>query len=80
MPSKDDVISNIQTITKQINEILLIIKENKRKGINEGNNVNLLALKEIQSNLNKLKIVNSKSFAMLSEIKKKPAKIFSRLF
>ena len=47
MPSKDDVISNIQTITKQMNEILLIIKENKRKGINEGNNVNLLALKEI---------------------------------
>lgn len=55
MPSKDDVISNIQTITKQINEILLIIKENRRKGINEGNKVNLLALKEIQSNLNKLK-------------------------
>lgn len=55
MPTKDSVISNIQTITKQMNEILLIIKENKRKGINEGNNVNLLALKEIQSNLNKLK-------------------------
>jgi len=55
MPTKDDVISNIQTITKQMTEILLIIKENKRKGINEGNNVNLLALKEIQSNLNKLK-------------------------
>ena len=55
MPTKDDVISNIQTITKQMNEILLIIKENKRKGINEGNKVNLLALKEIQSNLNKLK-------------------------
>ena len=55
MPTKDNVISNIQTITKQINEILLIIKENRRKGINEGNKVNLLALKEIQSNLNKLK-------------------------
>ena len=55
MPTKDDVISNIQTITKQMNEILLIIKENKKKGINEGNKVNLLALKEIQSNLNKLK-------------------------
>tara|TARA_R100001460_G_scaffold107328_1_gene155914 strand:+ start:152 stop:379 length:228 start_codon:yes stop_codon:yes gene_type:complete len=55
MPPKDTVISNIQTITKQINEILLIIKENRRKGINEGNKVNLLALKEIQSNLNKLK-------------------------
>tara|TARA_R100000353_G_scaffold155100_1_gene113927 strand:+ start:2528 stop:2755 length:228 start_codon:yes stop_codon:yes gene_type:complete len=55
MPTKDDVISNIQTITKQMNEILLIIKENKRKGINEGNKVNLLALKEIQSNLNRLK-------------------------
>ena len=55
MPTKDDVISNIQTITKQMNEILLIIKENRRKGINEGNKVNLLALKEIQSNLNRLK-------------------------
>ena len=55
MPTKDNVISNIQTITKQMNEILLIIKENKRKGINEGNKVNLLALKEIQSNLNRLK-------------------------
>ena len=55
MPTKDNVISNIQTITKQMNEILLIIKENRRKGINEGNKVNLLALKEIQSNLNKLK-------------------------
>jgi len=55
MPTKDTVISNIQTITKQMNEILLIIKENRRKGINEGNKVNLLALKEIQSNLNKLK-------------------------
>ena len=55
MPTKDNVISNIQTITKQMEEILLIIKENKRKGINEGNKVNLLALKEIQSNLNKLK-------------------------
>ena len=55
MPTKDDVISNIQTITKQINEILLIIKENRRRGNNEGNNVNLLALKEIQSNLNRLK-------------------------
>ena len=66
MPTKDDVISNIQTITKQMNEILLIIKENKRKGINEGNKVNLLALKEIQSNLNKLKkqvtdIINPKT-------------------
>ena len=55
MPTKDNVISNIQTITKQMEEILLIIKENKRKGINEGNKVNLLALKEIQSNLNRLK-------------------------
>ena len=32
------------------------------------------------SNLNKLKTVKTKSFAMLSEVKKKPAKIFSRLF
>jgi len=32
------------------------------------------------NNLNKLNIVNSEGFALLSEIKKKPAKIFSRLF
>ena len=31
-------------------------------------------------NLNKLKIVNCNSFAVLSELKKKPAKLFSRLF
>ena len=31
-------------------------------------------------NINKLKIVNSDSFAILSEIKKKPANIISRLF
>jgi len=32
------------------------------------------------TNLNSLKNVNSDAFALLSEIKKKPAKIFSRLF
>ena len=32
------------------------------------------------SNLNKLKMVQSNSFALLSEIKKKPAKLFNRLF
>jgi thiamine-phosphate pyrophosphorylase len=32
------------------------------------------------SNLNKLKCVNSQSFAIMSEIKKKPTKIISRLF
>ena len=31
-------------------------------------------------NINKLKMVNSDSFAILSEIKKKPANIISRLF
>ena len=31
-------------------------------------------------NLNKLNLVNSVGFALLSEVKKKPAKIFSRLF
>tara|TARA_A100001015_G_C15023196_1_gene729086 strand:+ start:694 stop:1257 length:564 start_codon:yes stop_codon:yes gene_type:complete len=33
-----------------------------------------------KNNLNKLKIVHSKSLAILSEIKKKPTKIISRLF
>ena len=32
------------------------------------------------NNLNKMNIVNSKSFAIMSEIKKKPVKIFNRLF
>ena len=32
------------------------------------------------SNLNKIKDVNCNSFVILSEVKKKPAKIFSRLF
>ena len=32
------------------------------------------------SNINKLKIVNCDSFALMTEIKKKPAKILSRLF
>ena len=32
------------------------------------------------NNLNKLKIVRSNGIALLSEIKKKPAKIISRLF
>jgi len=32
------------------------------------------------TNLNKLKLVRSDSFAILSEIKKKPAKIINRLF
>ena len=40
----------------------------------------LIALGGIRnSNINKLKIVNSKSVALLSEVKKKPA-IISRLF
>ena len=33
-----------------------------------------------KKNLNKLKNVNCEGFALLSEIKKKPTKIFSRLF
>ena len=32
------------------------------------------------NNLNKMNIVNSTSLALMSEVKKKPAKIFSRLF
>ena len=32
------------------------------------------------NNLNKLKMINCEGFALLSEIKKKPAKIFNRLF
>ena len=42
---------------------------------------NLVPLGGIKlTNLNKLSLVNSNSFALMSEIKKKPAKVFSRLF
>ena len=42
---------------------------------------NLVPLGGIRlSNLNKLNLVNSNSFALLSEIKKKPANIINRLF
>ncbi len=42
---------------------------------------NLIPLGGIKlSNLNKLSIVNSNAFALMSEIKKKPTEIFSRLF
>tara|TARA_Y100000768_G_C23980367_1_gene685441 strand:+ start:2090 stop:2665 length:576 start_codon:yes stop_codon:yes gene_type:complete len=42
---------------------------------------NLVPLGGIRlSNLNKLNSVNSDAFAILSEVKKKPAKIFNRLF
>jgi len=44
-------------------------------------NKNLIPLGGIKlDNLNKLKHINSKGIAIMSEIKKKPTKIFSRLF
>jgi len=44
-------------------------------------NENIIPLGGINlSNLNKLKMVKTNSFAIMSEIKKKPAKIFNRLF
>jgi thiamine-phosphate pyrophosphorylase len=49
--------------------------------LNVASNANLVPLGGIRTtNLNKLKMVNCNSIALLSEIKKKPAKIFSRLF
>ena len=54
-----------------------VIKFNNYLKINK----NLIPLGGInQSNLNCLNIVNSKGFALMSEVKKKPAKIFNRLF
>ena len=48
---------------------------------NKSSKVNLIPLGGIRlSNLNKLKTVNSNGFAISYEIKKKPAKIFNRLF
>ena len=44
-------------------------------------NKNLIPLGGIKlNNLNKLKNINCKGIALMSEIKKKPTKIFSRLF
>ena len=44
-------------------------------------NRNLIPLGGIStSNLNSLKTVNSNGFAIMSELKKKPAKIINRLF
>ena len=44
-------------------------------------NKNLIPLGGIKlDNLNKLQSINCKGFALMSEIKKKPTKIFSRLF
>ena len=44
-------------------------------------NKNLIPLGGIHSqNLNSLKMINCRGFALMSEIKKKPAKIFNRLF
>ena len=54
-----------------------VIKFNKFLSLNK----NLIPLGGINSNnLNNLNMINSKGFALLSEIKKKPAKIISRLF
>ena len=33
-----------------------------------------------ENNINSLNMINSRGFALMSEIKKKPTKIFSRLF
>ena len=44
-------------------------------------NKNLIPLGGInENNLNSLNIINSSGLALMSEIKKKPTKIFSRLF
>ena len=54
-----------------------VIKFNKFLSFNK----NLIPLGGIKANnLNNLNMVRSESFVLLSEIKKKPAKIFSRLF
>jgi thiamine-phosphate pyrophosphorylase len=49
--------------------------------LNMSRNNSLIPLGGIRlSNLNKLKMINCNSFALLSEVKKKPAKIINRLF
>ena len=54
-----------------------VSKFNKLLGFNK----NLIPFGGINLyNLNNLNMINSKGFALMSEVKKKPAKIFSRLF
>ncbi len=55
-----------------------IVKYNLLSNLNKANLVPLGGIR--LSNLNKLKTVKCNSFAILSEIKKKPAKIINRLF
>ena len=67
--------NNIELLEKQQNETKIIIVN--KLFIKE----NLVPLGGIKlSNLNKLNLVKSNSFALLSEIKKKPANIINRLF
>ncbi len=67
-----------KTIYKDKKGFLGIIKFNLFKLQSKKNLVPLGGIR--LSNLNKLNFVNSDSFALLSEVKKKPAKIYSRLF
>jgi len=67
-----------KTIYKDKKDYLGIIRFNLLKLKKRENLVPLGGIR--LSNLNKLNYVNSSSLALLSEIKKKPAKIFSRLF
>ena len=67
-----------QTNYKNKNGFLGVIKFNL---FSLSRRENLVPLGGIRlSNLNKLNLVNSNSFALLSEIKKKPANIINRLF
>ena len=67
-----------KTDYKNKNSFLGIVKFNL---ISKLVNIRLVPLGGIRiSNLNKLKIVDSNTFAVLSEIKKKPTKLISRLF
>ena len=58
--------------------ILGLIKFNKYTQHSKSKLIPLGGIK--LSNLNKLKLINSEGFAVLSEIKKKPVKLINRLF
>ena len=75
---KNIFLSKLFKVSYDLNsQFLGIIKFNNFLKLNK----NLIPLGGInQNNLNSLRIINCHGFALMSEIKKKPANIISRLF
>ena len=63
---------------KDLKKSKVLAAKKKLKKINSKTNINCYKISLNKKNC--LNIINCKGFALMSEIKKKPAKIFSRLF